>query len=338
MGKIEIVSSQNIRDIIHFENMYSPLISIIVPIYNVEMYLSKCVDSICAQTYTNLEIILVDDGSPDNCGKMCDEYAAKDSRIKVIHKENGGLSDARNVAIDVAQGEYLTFVDSDDYISYSYVADLYNIIKQYQADISVNTYCAFRDGMLPRPKHCGGENFVFSGLQATEAMFYQRLFDTTAWGKMYKASLFENIRYPKGLLYEDLPTTYKLLLKADKVAYSNNESYYYRLRSNSIQWSIISPQKLNSALALIDIMEDDKDKFQPILKSYYCRLVSFIFHLYKQMPSNYEYKNLFQEKIKEYRCIVLFDKYARTKTRLACLLSYLGLDIISKMFALLKRY
>lgn len=116
--------------------MESKLISVIVPVYNVEKYLSKCIDSILAQTYKNLEIILVDDGSPDNCPKICDEYAKKDNRIKVIHKENGGLSAARNVALDIAKGEYIGFVDSDDFIAEDMYEVLYNLAEKYNAEIS----------------------------------------------------------------------------------------------------------------------------------------------------------------------------------------------------------
>ena len=114
-----------------------PLISIIVPVYNVEAYLAKCVDSILAQTYTNLEIILVNDGSSDGCGRICDEYAKQDKRIKVIHKQNGGLSDARNVAIDVATGEFITFIDSDDYVTDDYIMTLYSLIEKYGRRLKV---------------------------------------------------------------------------------------------------------------------------------------------------------------------------------------------------------
>lgn len=125
--------------------MLQPLISVIVPCYNVEEYLPKCIESILNQTYRNLEILLVDDGSPDNCGRICDEYAAKDSRIRIIHKKNGGLSDARNAALDVMTGEYVTFIDSDDYVSDDYVEYLYKIIKESGVKLSVSSYQTFVD-------------------------------------------------------------------------------------------------------------------------------------------------------------------------------------------------
>lgn len=122
------------------KNLQLPLITIIVPIYKVENYLDKCVYSIIQQTYTNLEIILVDDGSPDNCGNICENYRKKDSRIKVIHKENGGLSDARNVGINSATGKYIAFIDSDDYIAINYIEELYKAIKKYNVQIALCSY------------------------------------------------------------------------------------------------------------------------------------------------------------------------------------------------------
>ena len=125
------------------------LISVVVPVYNVEKYIDKCINSIINQTYKNLEIILVDDGSPDNCGNICDEYAKKDNRIIVIHKENGGLSDARNTGIEVSKGKYITFIDSDDYISDNYVSFLYNLIIEYKADISIGKhYVLYENGEI----------------------------------------------------------------------------------------------------------------------------------------------------------------------------------------------
>lgn len=312
-----------------------PLISIIVPCYKVEKYLPKCIDSIINQSYTNLEIFLIDDGSPDSCGIICDNYSKKDSRIKVIHKSNGGLSDARNVAIDKMTGEYVVFVDSDDYIAPTHIEGLYKMIQYHKAEISINSFTTFYDGLIPHPHSKPTKEYVYTGLEATERMFYQDMFDNSAWGKMYKSSLFNNIRYPKGLLYEDLPTTYRLMLKASKVIYNNNETYYYLLRSDSIERSKFSSEKLNSALKLMELMElmeQDKQRFQPIIKSYYCRMVSFIFHIILQMPKQYKHKDLFYDKLKKYRKIVLCDKKARKKTRIACLCSYFGINIVLLLF------
>lgn len=311
-----------------------PLISIIVPCYKVEKYLPKCIESIICQTYTNIEIILVDDGSPDNCGKICDDYADKDLRIKVIHKTNGGLSDARNIAIDNTAGEYIVFVDSDDYVAPTHIEELYNMILRHQAEISINTFTTFYEGKAPLPHPKSPKEYVYTGLEAIEEMFYQEKFDNSAWGKMYHSSLFTNIRYPKGLLYEDLPTTYKLMLKASKIVYNDNETYYYLLRNDSIERSEFSPEKLNSALKLIELMEQDIQVLQPIIKSFYCRMASFIFHIILQMPEQYKGKDIFYQKLKHYRKIVLCDKKARKKTRIACLCSYLGIKTLKRLFLL----
>lgn len=311
-------------------------ISIIVPCYNVEQYLPKCIDSILNQTYQNFEVWLVDDGSPDRCGEICDEYAKKDARIKVIHKKNGGLADARNVALDVITGEYVVCVDSDDYISPTHIEGLYHLIKKYGADVSVNTFCSFYEGSSPNPSPKLTKDWILDGLHATEMMFYQEHFDTTAWGKMYKASLFDGIRYPKGLLFEDLPTTYRLLLKANKVVFNDEQSYFYLLRSNSIEGAAFSPHKLDSGLQLMALMDKDRDKLQPIIKSYNCRIVSFVFHLLLQMPEGYAHRNDFERRIKTIRLSVLMDNRARKKARLACLLSFIGFGVVQKIFNKVK--
>lgn len=316
--------------------MNQPLVSVIVPCYNVEQYLPKCIDSILNQTYQNLEVWLVDDGSPDRCGEICDEYAKKDARIKVIHKKNGGLADARNVALDVMTGEYVVCVDSDDYISPTHIEGLYFLIEKYGADVSVNTFCSFYEGSSPNPSPKSAKDWVLDGLHATEMMFYQENFDNTAWGKMYKASLFDGIRYPKGLLFEDLPTTYRLLLKANKVVFNDEQSYFYLLRSNSIEGAAFSPHKLDSGLQLMALMDKNRDKLQPIIKSYNCRMVSFVFHLLLQMPERYVHRKDFEERIREVRWSVLMDGRARKKARVACLISFVGFGIVQKVFNKVK--
>lgn len=317
--------------------MCKPLVSVIVPCYNVELYLPKCIDSILNQTYQNLEVWLVDDGSPDRCGEICDEYAKKDTRIKVIHKKNGGLADARNVALDVMKGEYVVCVDSDDYISSTHIEGLYHLIEKHGADVSVNTFCSFYEGSSPNPSPKSTKDWVLDGLHATEMMFYQEHFDNTAWGKMYKASLFDGIRYPKGLLFEDLPTTYRLLLKANKVAFNDEQSYFYLLRSDSIEGAVFSPHKLDSGLQLMAMMDKDRDKLKPIIKSYNCRIVSFVFHLLLQMPDGYVHRKDFERRIKKIRLSVLIDSRARKKARFACLLSFIGFELVQMVFNKVKK-
>lgn len=211
-----------------------PLISIIVPVYKVERYLDKCVKSILSQTFTDFELILVDDGSPDQCGKMCDEYAKMDDRVKVIHKENGGISDARNAGIDIACGDFISFVDSDDYISRDMYEILYNLIKTYNADISMcNYYRISEDGKIQQGKvrdmvQC------FNKETALKELLLERIFGNHVWGRLYKKELFSNIRFPKGVNYEDIGITFLLFAKCNNIVYSNKKKYFYVTREGNI--------------------------------------------------------------------------------------------------------
>lgn len=194
------------------------LISVIVPIYNVEKYLNKCIESIINQSYSNLEIILVDDGSKDSSGIMCDSYILKDKRIKVIHKENGGLSDARNVGLDKAKGEYIVFIDSDDWIDEKMIEILYNIIKKNNSDISICDYfLAYNEEIQTQKEDI--EIINLSNIEALKTIYDKDLgvCMIVAWNKLYKRNLFkDDIRYPYGKIHEDEFTTYKLLYKAKK--------------------------------------------------------------------------------------------------------------------------
>ena len=203
--------------------MEKDLISVIVPVYKVEKYLEKCIESVLKQTYTNLQIILVDDGSPDNCGKICDEYAKKDSRIEVIHKANGGLSDARNVGISKAKGRYIGFVDSDDYIKEDMYEILLNLIKKYDADVSIcNLYDVIDGNECIRNKENGIREY--SRLDILKKVLLDKNIQSYAWNKLYEKELFDEIKYPIGKKYEDIGTTF----------YLSEPEYYYLKRADSL--------------------------------------------------------------------------------------------------------
>ena len=213
--------------------MTTPLISIIVPIYKVEPYLRRCLDSIVNQTYTNLEIILVDDGSPDGCPQICDEYAVKDKRIIVIHKENGGLSAARNAGLDICKGEYISFIDSDDWVSEKYIKTLFNISTKENADIAIGEYISTSGNILKE------QNSIFiKTFSSKEALF--RLFSknnttyTISCAKLYKRELFSSLRFPIGKYHEDEFTTYILFYNSKKIVYTSEILYYYYQRAGSI--------------------------------------------------------------------------------------------------------
>ena len=210
--------------------MNYPLISVVIPVYNVAHYLPECIESVIAQTYKNTEIILVNDGSADSSGIICDEYAKKDNRIKVIHKPNGGLSSARNAGIDICTGEYITFIDSDDYIADDMIEQLYIALYNTKSDISV---CNFTR-KLPLDEEFNFSVKTYSPKSALKEILIERRFRTSACAKLYKTKLFSEVRYPEGLIYEDYATAYKLFDIANRIVHINTAKYYYRYNPESI--------------------------------------------------------------------------------------------------------
>ena len=211
-----------------------PLISVVVPIYNMECYLPRCLDSIKKQSYPNLEVILVNDGSSDGSGRICQKYV-NNNNWKYLEKPNGGLSDARNFGLNYAHGEYIGFVDSDDYIDSEMYLQLYNDLVKTGADISSVGFKEFSDNDDCYHKDCTNEKAeVYEKKEAVKLLFFKDKYANYAWNKLYKAELFEKIRYPIGRNMEDLGTTYKLFLLAEKVSYNSRILYYYYQRPESI--------------------------------------------------------------------------------------------------------
>lgn len=211
----------------------SELISVIIPIYNSESYLRRCIESILKQTYKRIEIILVNDGSTDHCGEICDEYASKYEHIEVIHKENGGIGDARNTGLEKARGKYVAFVDSDDWIDVTYFEYLYNLLIEEDADIAVCDYAKTKNEKInARTKKI--EKFSKTGKEGLSLIYgtyYIQII--TPWGKLYKKSLFKNVRYPVGKIHDDEFTTYKLISNAKRIVVSNKKLYFYWLHDAS---------------------------------------------------------------------------------------------------------
>lgn len=220
------------------------LISVVVPVYNVEDYIHKCVDSIINQTYRNLEIILVDDGSSDNSGRICDEYAEIDERIKVIHKENGGLSDARNAGIEISKGDYLGFVDSDDYIDADMYCILMNNLKNADADISTcGRIIVTGDDSIPLCEK--NTTACLNSYDAINDLFTRNKFVFhAAWDKLYKREMFSNIRFPIGRLFEDAAVMYQIFEKANKIVATEKQMYYYLQRQGSISNCLYNKNKV----------------------------------------------------------------------------------------------
>ena len=214
-------------------NLTQPKISIIIPVYNVEKYVKKCIESVINQEYTNLEIIIVNDGSTDNSGDICDYYANKDKRIILIHQENQGLSMARNNGLDIATGEYIGFVDSDDWIAPDMYYMLYDNAVRYNADISMCNFYYIDHNEKKTPY--SNENVNVKMLEGVYKIAHNiRLSNNCVWNRLYKRHLFNEIRFPKGKTFEDIFVMHKLIENANKLVLSSQCKYYYLLRENGI--------------------------------------------------------------------------------------------------------
>lgn len=220
----------------------SEFISVIVPVYKVEEYLDECIASIVSQTHQNLEIVLVDDGSPDNCGAMCDAWAAKDSRIRVIHKPNGGLSDARNAGIDIAAGEYIAFVDSDDYIKPDMLEKLLAAMDRENADIAA---CGILNCEADRRIAWGCRDFTGTSEQILALLYNDTAYPVAAWNKLYRRACWRDLRFPVGKTCEDAFTTYQLVNDTNLIVMIPEALYCYRIRPGSIMTSAFSLKKMD---------------------------------------------------------------------------------------------
>lgn len=304
------------------------LISIIVPIYKVEKYLDKCINSIVNQTYRHLEIILVDDGSPDKCGNICDEYAKRDKRIIVIHKENGGLSDARNAGLDIATGNYITCIDSDDYVSIDYIEYLYNLIEKSKADVSVcNMKLIFQDKKTDYRIISDYEK-IFTPEEAIKTMLYQSDFDNSAWGKLFKSNLFKDIRFPKNKLFEDFAIMYKLISNTRKIIYGSKQKYFYIIREDSIMKKEFNLKKMDLINFSKDMVKYVTNKYPNLKKAAIRRdtisNIQILCQLIHCKPSYIQQEKELIKNIRRNAKTVLIDKNADRKEKLATICVLLG--------------
>lgn len=285
------------------------LISIIVPIYKVENFLHRCVDSILNQTYKNLEIILVNDGSPDQCGEICDEYAKLDNRVTVIHQENGGLSDARNAGIKIAKGEFIAFIDSDDWIHEEYINKLYELVRSTNSDISVCNFfmTSIENFQVDNLKI---EIYNYTNIEALEQLydkFYVQM--VTSWGKLYKKELFDGVTFPVNRLHEDEFTTYKLLYKANNIILTTEQLLYYWQRADSIMGD---QYNLKNKLDRIDALIDRNKFFNQLGLEELCSKTNRrIFFYYREI--NKETKMFLNKVVKDdfHRQFISFRKQLR---------------------------
>ena len=222
------------------------LVSVIVPVYNVEAYLCRCVDSILDQTYGNLEVILVDDGAKDSSGAICDIYAERDPRVRVVHKENGGLSSARNAGIDIAQGAFLEFVDSDDWIEPDAVEYMLSLAAEQNVELVVAGRWDVSDKTGSKKKGlCPPRREIISGEELVRRIFRWENCDSSACDKLFARRLFREVRFPHGMVCEDVPVMYKIVLDAGRVALLDKPVYNYYHRSGSITYTTVSEKNFH---------------------------------------------------------------------------------------------
>lgn len=316
------------------------LITVVVPVYNVEKYLKKCIESIINQTYKNLEIILVDDGSPDNCGKICDDYKKQDSRIKVIHKKNGGLSDARNAGIDIANGEYITFIDSDDYIDDDYVELLYNAIVKDKTDMVISSHKVIYDNGTILEK-ATGERSILNSKEVLKRILYDEGIDLSAWAKLYKIELFRKVRYPKERLFEDAATTYKLVDKCKNISIVSKSTYNYMIRENSITNLNFSEKKLDLIKSTEEMCDYVQNKYPDLeiacnrrLMYAYLSTLTQLARSKKRFPKE---EKILMDYIKENRKKILKDKRVPRRDKFGIISTIFGFKFYSFSWKVYKR-
>ena len=325
--------------------MNNDLVRIIVHVYNVEKYIEKCLNSRFGQTYRELDIILVDDGSTDKSGELCDRLAKMDKRVRVIHKKNGGLSDARNRGIDAAKGRYITFIDSDDYVSGNYIWHLYKLLIESQADIAIT-----RAIKIYEKEEAGKEDSFeeadtccFSPEEALKDMLYRKNIPVYAGAKLFKMEIFKNIRFPKGELFEDLSTVYLLFHQAGKIVFNPVRDYYYLQRNNSIVNSEFNHRKMIQVSSTERIIAFAQKYYPGSVNAAKSKCFITTLNLYKSIPGGRKFRQdriTAKKVLKKYNRDVFKDKENKKLTRMIAglsLISIEGVCLIGRLYQWLFR-
>lgn len=309
--------------------MNESLISVIVPVYNSEMYLAACLDSIISQTYRNLEIIVINDGSTDFSLEIAQTYADKDDRIKVFSQDNAGLSEARNRGLSVATGDLITFVDSDDLLLPDAMEILNGVMLQTEADI-VEGGIISGDTIPKKIKKSSQKIDLFIPEEAISRVLYQKILLPSAWGKLYKSALFENIKYSKGILYEDLDIFYKIYDRSARIAYIDYPVYFYRNSDGSIvnSWK---PQRLDVLDVTDKIEKYISEKYPDLLPAAKDRRLSANFNMFALCSIHGDKNNAGKcwQHIKQNRLQSLLNPKVRSKNKAGILLSYCGKNVFN---------
>lgn len=313
-------------------------ISVIIPVYNVEKYVEKSIRSVINQTYRNIEILVVDDGSTDKSSYICDQLALEYSRIKVFHKSNGGQGSARNVALDCATGEYYCFLDSDDSLQPDYIEFLYRALKKNELDISACNCDYFdEDGEFIRKRITSDKYIEMSGIEAIQSMWYQGVINIGPYVKLYKKELWNGIRF-RECFSEDFATMHLVFIRANRVGYSDESKLNYLVRRNSCVRSFQEEK-----LIMVEIAKDNIEfayNYPELLPAAKHKATSVYFHVLFQLPNDKKFertKKEIQRSIMEIRREVISDKRCVKKTKYALVLSYFGFDTAKKILKIMKK-
>ena len=320
------------------------LISIIVPVYNVEKYLKKCVYSILNQSYKNLEVILVNDGSTDNSGKICDELSREDSRINVYHKDNGGLSDARNYGVAKANGEYVGFVDSDDYIDQYMYENLYKAIRKYNTQIAECGITRVYKNNKLRPHYDGEE---YSLVVDREGYLKEYLENRKVYGaavcKLLSIDLAKVLKFPDGKVYEDVFYTLELLKKVDKYTLISGNYYYYYIRGNSITTKTFSSRDMDYIEIIDKIGEYTLNNYTKLKEKLFIRQGFAYLSIFNQIIQLNDYRQIPEYsiligKLKNIRSNIIFNKLAPKSLKIAIILLNINEGLYKKVLRKYKKY
>ena len=319
--------------------MEDRLVSVIVPVYNVEDYINKCVKTILNQSYRKIEVILVDDGSSDASASICDHFARMNSRVRVIHKKNAGLSAARNSGLSLAKGDYISFVDGDDYVASDYIEFLLALIVANDADISqCGYYIQFSEKRIVN-KLSDDKLHILDKMQVLESLCYNGLYDVTAWNKMYRRELFESVTYPEGWMYEDTAVSYRIAENASKFVIKVKPKYFYVQRYNSIANGLKFNQSKYQFVEVGDEMAKYISKKYPQLKQAADAKMCFVrLSTLAQMVNT---KHSDSDRVKEYKTFirehasrVLADKKVHLRDKLGIISLGLGYPFFRAVWGL----
>ncbi len=308
------------------------LISIIIPVYNVEKYLNECLDSVARQKYSNLEIILVNDGSTDNSKEICENFCKRDSRFILINKENGGLSSARNVGLDNFKGDYLAFIDSDDIVSENYISDLYEVIKKYNCDIAISGYKRFNDS-VPCPISLNKVVELSSNMVIKKILYQseQEVFSVSACSKLYSKKIFSDIRYPENKINEDVAVFVPIFEKCSKVVCIYNYNYFYRVNVQSITNQKFNLKRMDAIEFSENILkhyEENKYMKKAAINMFFRRNIEVLSEMKKDRYSSQKLKSKLISNIKKYRKNVLLDLKSKASTKAAAIGSYISIELV----------